>query len=61
MSLEVLESVLLLVGIVAACIAAVPVIKSWIPTKLTKDERAILKLALSNPNFKRDLRIQLGA
>ncbi len=52
MSLEVLESVLLVVGTVAACIAAVPVVKSWIPTKLTKEERAILKLALSNPNFK---------
>ncbi|MGF1713268.1 hypothetical protein ITG09_06820 [Vibrio cyclitrophicus] len=52
MSLEVLESVLLVVGTVAACIAAVPVIKSWVPTKLTREERAILKLALSNPTFK---------
>jgi len=51
MSLEIIEFIFLIVGTIAACIAAMPTIKSWLPIKLTSEEQAILKLALSNPDF----------
>ena len=51
MSLEIIEFIFLIVGTIAACIAAMPIIKSWLPIKLTSEEQAILRLALSNPEF----------
>ncbi|MPW31906.1 hypothetical protein F9L16_23405 [Agarivorans sp. B2Z047] len=51
MSLEVYELVFLVIGTAAACIAAAPVVSSWIPIRLSSKERLILQMSISNDVF----------
>ncbi|WP_439437292.1 hypothetical protein [Salinivibrio costicola] len=39
------------VGTIAACIAAFPIVKSWLPLRLSNTEKELLSLSLKNENY----------
>ncbi|WP_281628842.1 hypothetical protein [Vibrio sp. St2] len=39
------------VGTIAACIAAIPIVKSWLPLRLLNTEKELLSLSLKNENY----------
>lgn len=48
---EIIGLIISSIGTIAACIAAYPIIKSWMPLKISSNEKDILKLAIKNPKF----------
>ncbi|MUK51478.1 hypothetical protein [Aliivibrio fischeri] len=51
MSFDIVGMIMAAIGAIAACIAAVPVIKTWLPIKLSDKEQNILKLSVGSASF----------
>lgn len=50
-----------LIAAIAAVISAIPTVKDWLPPKLTKKERDILRLALADDKFPNTICFVCGA